>query len=148
MANFLGKIQTAINVFKNDEPTAGAELTAAEEKMLKEYCYIGDLDAVKAQKMRFILPVGVVISKYARFGMNCILYQNVTIGGKDFPGHPANPANYPQIGNNVVIYPGAFIAGPITIGNNCIIGANTVVFGNVPDNCMVSGNPAKITPRG
>lgn len=148
MANILGKIQTAINVFKNEEPV-GAELTAAEERMLKEYCYIGDLEALKAQNIRFILPVGLVISKYARLGMNCVLYQNVTIGGKDFPNHQANPANYPQIGNNVVIYPGAFIVGPIKIGNNCIIGANTVVVSDVPDNMMISsGNSVKIMPRG
>ncbi len=147
MANFLDKIQTAINVFKSDVPD-GVELTGAEERMLKEFCYVGDLEALKAQKTRFILPIGLVISKYARLGMNCILYQNVTIGGKDFPSHPGNPANYPKIGDNVVIYPGAFIVGPLTIGNNCIIGANTVVVSNVPDNCMVSGNPAKIMPRG
>jgi len=47
-----------------------------------------------------------------------------------------------------VIYPGAFIVGPVKIGNNCIIGANTVVVSNVPDNSMVGGNPAKIMPRG
>lgn len=147
MANLFDKVQTAISALKNDAG-GGYELSGSEERMLKEFCYIGDLDALKAQGTHFILPVGLIVSKYARLGKNCILYQNVTIGGKDFPGHTGNPANYPQIGDNVVVYPGAFIAGPITIGNNCIIGANTVVFGNVPDNCMVSGNPAKITPRG
>ena len=147
MANLFDKVQTAISALKNE--TGGiSELSGLEERMLKELCYIGDLDALKAQGTHFILPVGLIVSKYARLGKNCILYQNVTIGGKDFPNHAGNPANYPQIGDNVVIYPGAFVAGPITIGNNCIIGANTVVFGNVPDNCMVSGNPAKITPRG
>ena len=147
MANLFDKVQTAISALKN-ETGGSSELSGLEERMLKELCYIGDLDALKAQGTHFILPVGLIVSKYARLGKNCILYQNVTIGGKDFPNHAGNPANYPQIGDNVVIYPGAFVAGPITIGNNCIIGANTVVFGNVPDNCMVSGNPAKITPRG
>lgn len=147
MVNFLDKIQTAISVFKSDVPD-GLEMTGAEERMLKETCYIGDIDTVKAQGTRFILPVGLVISKYARLGKNCVLYQNVTIGGKDFPGRQGNPVNYPQIGDNVVIYPGAFIVGPVKIGNNCIIGANTVVVSNVPDNSMVGGNPAKIMPRG
>lgn len=67
MVNFLDKIQTAINVFKNDVPD-GLEMTGAEERMLKETCYIGDIDAVKAQGTRFILPVGLVISKYAHLG--------------------------------------------------------------------------------
>lgn len=147
MVNFIDKIQTAINVFKNDVPDS-LELTSAEERMLKETCYIGDLEALKAQKTRFILPVGLVISKYARLGKNCVLYQNVTIGGKDFPNKVGNPDHYPQIGDNVVIYPGAFIVGAVKIGNNCIIGANTVVVSNIPDNSMVGGNPSKVMPRG
>ena len=148
MANFLNKIQTAISAFKSDIPD-GMELTGTEERMLKEFCYIGDLDALKAQGTRFILPIGLIVSKYVRMGKNCILYQNVTIGGKDFPSHPGNPEHYPQIGDNTVIYPGAFIVGPIKIGNNCIIGANTVVVSDVPDNMMISsGNSLKIMPRG
>ena len=147
MVNLLDKVQTAIGVFKNDA-TDDMELSSAQERMLKEFCYIGDLEALKAQGTRFLLPIGLVVSKYVRLGKNCILYQNVTIGGKDFPGHEGNPENYPHIGDNVVIYPGAIIAGPVRIGNNCIIGANTVVFGNIPDNSLVSGNPSKITPRG
>ncbi len=147
MVNFLDKIQSAISSFKNDVPDS-LELSSAEERMLKETCYIGDIEALKAQGTRFILPTGLIISKYAKLGKNCLLYQNITIGGKDFPKHPGNPDNYPQIGDNAVIYPGAFIVGPIKIGNNCIIGANTVVVSNVPDNSMVSGNPARIMPRG
>ena len=146
MANFLDKIQTAINVFKSDVP-ASAELTKAEERMLKEMSYIGDIEALKAQGTRFILPVGLVISKYVKIGKNCIIYQNVTIGGKDFPNHAGNPDHYPQIGDNVVIYPGAFIVGAVKIGNNCIIGANTTVVTDVPENSMVSSSPAKILQR-
>lgn len=146
MANLLNKIHSAINVFKNDVPDS-IEMTGAEERMLKEMCYIGNPEALKANQTRFILPVGLVISKYASIGKNCVIYQNVTIGGKDF-NKPGNPANYPKIGDNVIIYPGAFIVGPVTIGNNCIIGANTVVVSNVPENSMVGGNPAKIMPRG
>lgn len=147
MANILDKIHSAINVLKNDEPDR-AEMTDAEKRMMREMCYIGDPETLKAQGTRFILPVGLVISKYARLGKNCVLYQNVTIGGKDYPNRAGNPDNYPQIGDNTIVYPGAFIIGPVKIGNNCIIGANTVVVSDVPDNSMVAGNPAKIMPRG
>ncbi len=147
MANILDKIHSAINVLKNDEQ-GKVEMTDAEKRMMREMCYIGDPETLKAQGTRFILPVGLVISKYARLGKNCVLYQNVTIGGKDYPNRVGNPDNYPQIGDNAIVYPGAFIIGPVKIGANCIIGANTVVVSDVPDNSMVAGNPAKIMPRG
>ncbi|PKB44655.1 serine O-acetyltransferase [Cellulophaga sp. RHA19] len=50
----------------------------------------------------------------------------------------------PTIGNNVSIYTGAIVIGDITIGNNVKIGAGTVVVKNVPDNCVVVGNPGRI----
>ena len=50
----------------------------------------------------------------------------------------------PLIGNNVDIGTGAKISGPIHIGNNVIIGANTVVLMDVPDNCFPVGVPAML----
>jgi len=41
------------------------------------------------------------------------------------------------IGNNSIILPG------ITIGQNCIVGACSVVTKSIPDNSIVAGNPAK-----
>jgi putative colanic acid biosynthesis acetyltransferase WcaB len=43
-----------------------------------------------------------------------------------------------DIGSNVCII------GEIIIGNNVKIGAGSVVVNNIPDNCIVVGNPAKI----
>lgn len=36
------------------------------------------------------------------------------------------------------------IVGKVHIGNNVIVGAGSVVVKDVPDNCIVAGNPAKI----
>lgn len=36
------------------------------------------------------------------------------------------------------------IIGPVRIGNNVEIGANSVVVKDVPDNCVVAGVPARI----
>ena len=49
-----------------------------------------------------------------------------------------------SIGNNVTVYAGAIIVGGVTIGNNVIIGAGAVVVKDVPDNCIVVGNPMRI----
>lgn len=69
-------------------------------------------------------------------GKNCYIHQNVTIGwGRN---------GKPTIGDNVSIFPGAVIAGNIKIGNNVRIAANTVVRHDVPNNCIVYGNPCII----
>jgi acetyltransferase-like isoleucine patch superfamily enzyme len=36
------------------------------------------------------------------------------------------------------------IIGDINIGNNVVVGAGAVVVKDVPDNCIVAGNPARI----
>lgn len=50
----------------------------------------------------------------------------------------------PTIGNNVSLGANVTIIGDICIGNNVIIGAGSVVVKDVPDNCVIAGNPAKI----
>ncbi len=50
----------------------------------------------------------------------------------------------PVIGDNVSVGCHACIIGPVTIGNNVTIGAGSVVVKDVPDNCTVVGNPARI----
>lgn len=51
------------------------------------------------------------------------------------------------IGNGVWIGIGSIILGGVTIGNRAIIGAGSVVTKDVPDYCVVAGNPAKIIKK-
>ena len=46
--------------------------------------------------------------------------------------------------NNVMIGAGAKVLGSVTIGNNCKIGAGSVVLKDVPDNATVVGVPGRI----
>ena len=48
------------------------------------------------------------------------------------------------IEENVWIGDGAAVLPNVTIGKNSIIGANTVITKDVPPNCIVVGNPARI----
>ena len=49
-----------------------------------------------------------------------------------------------KIGNNVFIGMKSTILKGVHIGNNVIIGANSLINKDVPDNCVVSGNPARV----
>jgi glycosyltransferase involved in cell wall biosynthesis len=49
-----------------------------------------------------------------------------------------------EIKNNVYIGSGSYILMGVTIGNNVVVGARTVVTKSIPDNVVVAGNPAKI----
>ena len=82
--------------------------------------------------------IGVVIHHNAIIGNDCMIGQNITIGGRTGHGGP------PVIGNNVYIAAGSRVLGGITIGDNVIIGANAVVIKDVPANSVVAGIPAKI----
>jgi serine O-acetyltransferase len=70
-------------------------------------------------------------------GQDCWINQQVTIGF-------SNQTDTPTIGNGVRITAGAKVFGNINIGNNSTIGANAVVFKDVPPNCTVVGVPAYI----
>ena len=74
-----------------------------------------------------------------RIGANATVLPNVLIGRR----RPDKPALV-NIGNNAYIATGVTILGPVTIGDNVTIAANSVVIKDVPDNCVVSGVPAKI----
>ncbi len=73
-------------------------------------------------------------------GENCVIFQQVTIGGTI---HGA-----PTLLNNVKVYAGAVIIGKITIGNNVVIGANATVYNDIPDNCTVLPGTSKVMKWG
>lgn len=88
--------------------------------------------------------MGVVIGETAEIGDNVTIYHGVTLGGtgKD------KGKRHPTVEDNVVIGAGAKILGPIVIGANSKIGANSVVLKNVARNSTMVGIPAKsVIPR-
>ena len=86
--------------------------------------------------------MGVVICETTIIGDDCVLYQGVTLGGVGTGEHKVK--RHPTLLNNVMVSAGAKVIGDVTIGNNSIVGAQTVVLADVPDNCTVVGVPAFI----
>lgn len=72
---------------------------------------------------------GIVIAGGVQIGNNVTISHQVTIGRSN--------NLVPVIGDNVYIAPGAKIFGGIRVGNNVRIGANCIVFQDIPDNATV-----------
>ena len=84
--------------------------------------------------------MGLVIGETAEIGDDCLIFHGVPLGGtgKDVG------KRHPTIGNNVLIGTGAKVLGPITIGDNARVAANSVVLKDIPENCTAVGIPARV----
>lgn len=83
-------------------------------------------------------------------GEGCLIAPNVTICTTGHPVHPELRPNgemysFPvKIGNGVWIGSGAIILPGVTIGDNAVIGAGSIVTKDVPANVIALGNPCKV----
>ena len=85
-------------------------------------------------------PNGVVIHPRAEIGPNCMIFQQVTIGG-------SGKGLYPKLVGHVDVGAGAKILGGVTIGAHARIGANSVVLTDVPPYATAVGAPARIIEK-
>lgn len=83
---------------------------------------------------------GVVIGETSVIGNDVTLYHGVTLGGTTWN----KEKRHPTLGDNVLVGAGAKVLGPITLGYNVRIGANSVVVKDVPPCCTVIGIPGRI----
>jgi serine O-acetyltransferase len=83
---------------------------------------------------------GVVIGETAEVGDDVTLYHGVTLGGVSWN----KGKRHPTLGDRVVVGAGAKILGPIEIGEDARVGANSVVVSGVPAGKTVVGIPAKV----
>jgi serine O-acetyltransferase len=82
----------------------------------------------------------VVIGETAEVGDDVTLYHGVTLGGVSW-----NPGKrHPTLGDGVVVGAGAKILGPIVVGRDARIGANSVVIQDVPAQMTVVGIPGRV----
>lgn len=84
--------------------------------------------------------MGVVIGETAEIGDNCHIFQGVTLGGTS----TKREKRHPTLMDNVSVGAGAKLIGAITVGENAVIGAGSVVVTNVPSNATVVGVPGHV----
>ena len=93
--------------------------------------------------------------EHIKIGDNTLLGANTIIADSDM--HPVepenrrynnNPEDIPSkpvnIGKNVWIGADVFVCKGVSIGDNSVIGAMSVVTRSIPENCIAAGNPARI----
>lgn len=85
-----------------------------------------------------------------KIGKNCMMAPNVGLYSATHPVRAEERYNGLElglpitIGDNCWIGAGAIICPNVIIGNNVVVGAGAVVTKNFGDNVVIAGNPAKI----
>jgi len=83
---------------------------------------------------------GVVVGETAEIGDDVTLYHGVALGGTSWsPGK-----RHPTVSSGALVGAGAKILGPIIVGANAWVGANSVVMQDVPPGMTVVGIPGRI----
>ena len=102
---------------------------------------------------RTMLNFGADISatQSVMIGRDCMIGTHVIILDNDFhdlldmqkrpPARPVSVGDRVWIGNRVIVLPG------VTIGNDAVVGAGSVVTSDVPSRSVIAGNPARIIRR-
>lgn len=86
---------------------------------------------------------GVVIGETSTIGAGVRLYQGVTLGAKSFPldehGDPIKGIKrHPDVEDEVVIYAGATILGPVRIGKGSQVGGNVWLTHSLPPGSKIT----------
>jgi serine O-acetyltransferase len=96
--------------------------------------------AVLGERLFIDHGMGVVIGETTLVGDDVLLFHGVTLGGRSM----VKGKRHPTVGNRVTVGAGAKVLGPITVGDDARIGANSVVVHDVPAQGVVVGVPGKV----
>lgn len=122
----------------------GLGLVAAVLQRTAQLVYGVDIDPRARIGPGLVLrhPGGIVVGRDAVLGRRVRLFQGVTLGNRLAPG----PDGMPLLGDDVHVFAGAAVLGPVTVGDRTRIGANAVLTRSCPADSVVAAPPAVVRP--
>jgi serine O-acetyltransferase len=103
--------------------------------------YISPLSKVDKSVIFHYQGLGIVIGRNSVINKNVEIGQNTTIGGRY--SKSLTKEGYPVIEQNCFIGPNSLVLGPITVGENSIIGCNSTVLISIESNSIYAGSPVR-----
>ena len=100
-------------------------------------------------QLDLIYPQLISIGDNVTFGSNVMIFAhnnpaaNLFLKNGEFPRKVAEV----KIKSGAVLFPGSIITAGVTIGENSIISVGSVVTNDVPDYCVVVGNPGRVIKK-
>lgn len=144
----------------------GHHITLGTHSRISQYSRLMCFEKISGEELNPQLTIGdncffgrnltISCSNRVEIGNDCLITGYVFICDSEHGMDPECGKRYEtqpmirkttKIGNNVFIGEKAMIMPGVTIGNNCIIGAGSIVKKSFPDNCMIVGNPAKCVKK-
>ena len=94
-------------------------------------------------------PELIKIENNVTISSNSMIFAHVNPSANEFLKKHGYPRTIKPVivKNGAVISVGCILIAGITIGENSIIGAGSVVTQNIPDYCVAVGNPARVVKR-
>ena len=100
-------------------------------------------------QLDWLYPSQISIGDNVAIGSNTMIFAHINIGVNEFLKTTKYPRQviHVNIKSGAWINPGCIITAGITIGENSIVSVGSVVTNDVPDYCVVAGNPARIIKK-
>ncbi len=92
--------------------------------------------------LKLIHGLSTVIGSGCVIGRDVTIYQGVTVG--DALGVGSGNLHRPTLGDGVIVCAGSAILGPVEVGHESVIAANSVVLDSIPPRSIASGTPARV----
>lgn len=130
--------------YSSPHPGLSVSMHRARGVEIGENCHLSQY-----VQMDLLYPHLIKIGDNVAIGSNTMIFAHVNIGTNLFLKDVLYPRKVAQvtIKSGAWINPGCIITAGLTIGENSILSVGSVVTEDVPDYCIVAGNPARVIKK-